>query len=76
MGFVTPQRAWLKSLSPWVTAVLASDTARRLPFAHLERLRADWVAVEQSGAPRAFRDLWRWINLIRWAEQQEVTFDE
>lgn len=73
VGFVTPERQWLGELRPWVEDVLASEAARRIPFLRMATVRAEWEAV-MAGRRRFDFRVWRWINFIRWAEQQEITF--
>jgi asparagine synthase (glutamine-hydrolysing) len=73
IGFETPERAWLTSLAPWVESVLAGDTARRIAPLNFAQLNRQWQAVLRE--PKRFdRQVWRWVNLIRWAERFEVTF--
>ena len=73
IGFATPERRWLTTLRPWVEATLASERARSIAALHLPALMRDWQAVLAGRATFDFR-IWRWVNLIRWAERFDVTF--
>jgi asparagine synthase (glutamine-hydrolysing) len=67
IGFATPEAAWLRTLAPWVKDVFANGSLQgggplRLAVAH-ER----WQ--EMSNGRRPFDPVvWRWLNLIRWAD--------
>jgi len=73
IGFATPEQRWLKTLRPWVEQTLASDRARNIAALHLPAVMRDWQAVLAGRATFDFR-VWRWVNLIRWAERFDVTF--
>ncbi len=73
VGFATPERRWLGSLRPWVEGVLASDTAARVAPLDVARAREDWDELLAGRRPFDYR-IWRWVNLIRWAEDQDVRF--
>lgn len=75
IGFVTPEKAWLAQLRPWVERVLEDPAARRIPFLRLDVVRAEWEAVLAGRTRFDFR-VWRWINFIEWVKQNEVRFDE
>lgn len=73
IGFATPEQAWLGSLQSWVQDVLDSSTAAGIPALQLPALRTEWQAVLAGRRRFDFR-VWRWVNLIRWAERFNVTF--
>jgi asparagine synthase (glutamine-hydrolysing) len=74
IGFITPERRWLSDLAPWVQAILTSPVARQIPaLNHVEVLR-NWQ-VAMSGSGRFDFRVWRWINLIKWAERLNVSFE-
>ena len=73
IGFATPEQKWLAQLRPWVDATLQSDTARSVPALRLAEVRRAWQAIASGRQPFDFR-VWRWVNLIRWAERFEVGF--
>jgi asparagine synthase (glutamine-hydrolysing) len=75
IGFATPEKAWLSTLQPWVERTLACDAARAIPALHPAGMRREWQAVVQGKRRFDFR-VWRWVNLIRWAERFQVTFGD
>jgi asparagine synthase (glutamine-hydrolysing) len=75
VGFATPERHWLSDLDSFVQATLNSDSARRMPFLHLEKAREEWNAVRHGKKPFNTH-IWRWVSLIRWARLFEITFDD
>ncbi|XZF65633.1 MAG: asparagine synthase (glutamine-hydrolyzing) [Gloeotrichia echinulata DVL01] len=75
IGFATPEQSWLKTLRPWVETVLNSEIAAQIPVLNLPQIRAEFQAVLDGRSAFDFR-IWRWVNLIRWAENFTVTFDD
>jgi asparagine synthase (glutamine-hydrolysing) len=73
IGFATPEQGWLATLRPWVEQTLSSEAARRIPVLHGDGMEREWQAVIQGRKRFDFR-LWRWLNLIRWADRFAVTF--
>jgi asparagine synthase (glutamine-hydrolysing) len=74
LGFATPERLWLTALDAWVCTILGSDAARQVPFLNLEIARREWECVRSGKLPFDFR-IWRWVNLIRWADKLGVTYN-
>jgi asparagine synthase (glutamine-hydrolysing) len=74
LGFVTPERTWLKVLDGLVRAILGSDAAHRVPFLDLRVAREEWESVRDGRRPFDFR-IWRWVNLIRWTEEVGVVYN-
>jgi asparagine synthase (glutamine-hydrolysing) len=73
VGFSTPEKRWLKDLQPWVEKSLNSETAASISALNLERIKQEWQGVSTNKKPFNFR-VWRWINLIHWAELHSVEF--
>ncbi len=73
LGFVTPEQHWLESLRPWVEQTLRSEAARRVPALDLGAVQAHWARVAERRAVFDFQ-IWRWVNLIRWADRFSVSF--
>jgi asparagine synthase (glutamine-hydrolysing) len=71
IGFATPEQRWLKALRPWVEATLASDHARSIGALSAPAVHRNWEAMLAGRARFDFR-VWRWVNLIRWAERFNV----
>ena len=74
IAFSTPEQAWLTTLRPWVEAILQSDAAHTIPAFSHQYVTAQWQAM-LAGKSRFDWRFWRWMNLIRWAELYDVTFD-
>jgi asparagine synthase (glutamine-hydrolysing) len=74
LGFVTPERTWLKVLDGLVRAILGSDAAHQVPFLDLRVARQEWESVRDGRRPFDFR-IWRWVNLIRWTEELGVVYN-
>ena len=73
IGFATPERQWLRTLRPWVERVLASEASRAVPVFKPGVLSHEWERV-QAGRATFDGRIWRWLNLIRWAELNGVEF--
>jgi asparagine synthase (glutamine-hydrolysing) len=67
VAFSAPLRQWFPTLRPYFGSVIRSDTLDRLGIFHAEHLRQHWNDVEQGTVPPD-ATLWRWVNLIRWAD--------
>jgi asparagine synthase (glutamine-hydrolysing) len=74
IGFQTPERGWLAQLDGWVKNVLSSDAARRVPMIHSAAALSEWAAVREGRKPIDWR-IWRWLNLIRWSELVEASYE-
>jgi asparagine synthase (glutamine-hydrolysing) len=74
IGFATPEQRWLQTLRPWVGETLASERARGMAALNVAAMQRDWNAVLAGRARFNFR-VWRWVNLIRWADRFNVDFD-
>jgi asparagine synthase (glutamine-hydrolysing) len=73
IGFATPEQRWLTTLKPWVETVLDSDAARCVPALNHKALATEWRDMLGGQRPFDWR-VWRWINLIRWAELRRAEF--
>jgi len=71
IGFATPEKNWLKLLSPWVEEQL--HEARGLPIFCVEELQKEWQEI-LVGRKRFDTRVWRWLNLIRWAKLFNLQF--
>ncbi len=74
IGFATPERRWLLEMRPWVESILFGARAASIPALNIPALRRDWEDLVQGKKVFDFR-VWRWINLVLWAERYEVQFD-
>lgn len=73
IGFVTPEQHWLSLLRPWVDQVLGSEVAQQIPAIVLKVVNEDWASVRAGRRPFNSR-IWRWLNLIEWTREFEVSF--
>lgn len=73
IGFATPERKWLNALRPWVEDVLNSRSAEEIPALNLPAMRSEWQALNSGNGSLDFR-VWRWLNVIRWAQRLGVSF--
>jgi asparagine synthase (glutamine-hydrolysing) len=73
IGFATPEQSWLSALRPWIDKTLASARARDIEALNVPAMQRDWQAVLAGRSRFDFR-IWRWVNLIRWAERFDVDF--
>jgi asparagine synthase (glutamine-hydrolysing) len=73
IGFATPEQCWLLTLRPWVDNVLQSAAAGAIPALRLNVVRQQWQAMVHG--QRAFDGcLWRWLNVICWAQRLQICF--
>jgi asparagine synthase (glutamine-hydrolysing) len=73
IGFATPEQRWLRTLEPWVGAILHPDRIAGLPALAGAQVGRDWEQVRCGRRRFDFRT-WRSINLVRWAERFDVDF--
>lgn len=73
IGFATPELIWLKQLRPWVEQILRSDTTHRIGVFNYEEVQNNFRDVLTGKRYFDFR-IWRWINLVCWADRFNVEF--
>jgi asparagine synthase (glutamine-hydrolysing) len=73
IGFATPEQNWLETLRPWVDQVLDSNAANCIPSLNILGVKQEWKDILGGRKSFDFR-VWRWINIIRWAELYDVDF--
>jgi asparagine synthase (glutamine-hydrolysing) len=71
IGFSTPEHKWLLALDGWVQGTLGSPQARENPILHAPAMLREWDALKRGEVGFDWR-FWRWINFIRWADQQRI----
>ncbi len=74
IGFATPEETWMGEAKDWLEDVLSSERAKDLPFFATRAFQSEIQAVRQ-GRKALTGDVWRWINLIRWADKFDVEFE-
>ena len=67
IGFQTPELEWLRSRPDWVEENLGGEVARSIGVVRPERLVAKWQRI-LAGKERYDPVIWRWLNLVKWAE--------
>jgi asparagine synthase (glutamine-hydrolysing) len=74
IGFATPEATWLRTIAPLLEEVLASDAAHQAGPLRVTEARKRWQ--DMRGGKQPFDAVaWRWLNLIRWADRFDVTFE-
>jgi asparagine synthase (glutamine-hydrolysing) len=73
IGFATPEKQLLSSLSPWVDQVLRSDLARNVQCIEISKAIEEWQRILEGKKEFNF-SIWRILNLIKWAGAFEVSF--
>lgn len=71
IGFATPEQRWLAQLRPWIDGLFNSPAAGQAGGLRMASVRQHWQEIQAGRRPFDFR-VWRWINLIRWAEVYQV----
>jgi asparagine synthase (glutamine-hydrolysing) len=71
IGSATPEHRWLLAQRPWVDSLLGGEAARSVRPLRLDQARALWEQVTPAGR---HNHVWRWLNLILWAERFQVEF--
>lgn len=74
IGFSTPELQWLSRARDWVDGILGSPAAERVQALNTSEMRREWSEIQAGRSPFNWR-VWRWINLIRWADRWDVQFD-
>ncbi|MEB3193322.1 MAG: asparagine synthase (glutamine-hydrolyzing), partial [Snowella sp.] len=74
IGFATPELNWLTTLDPWVKSILNSEMAHTIPVLNIHFIQQEWQSILEQKTPFDFR-VWRWLNLIKWAEKNQITFE-
>ena len=73
IGFATPERQWLVALRPWVEETLHGEMAAQIPLLNLQMVKRKWEDILANRQGFDFT-VWRWINVIRWAQHFRVSF--
>lgn len=69
VGFATPEKKWMKELSPWVETQLKT-AEQSLIFNKTSALK-EWGNVV-SGKKEFDWRIWRWVNYLRWKQIFEI----
>lgn len=74
IGFEPPQRKWLNALEPWVHETLSAGAVDRVPCLRSNEMLRLWETTG-SRMPRFDWTVWRWLNIIVWADLFDVEFE-
>lgn len=73
IGFATPEGDWLTLMRPWAEQLLYSETAAQIPALNLTVVQRQWQDLLTGQRLPDFR-VWRWLNLMCWAQHWGVHF--
>ncbi|NVJ91199.1 MAG: asparagine synthase (glutamine-hydrolyzing) [Methylocystaceae bacterium] len=73
IGFATPEETWMGQAKDWLETTLQSKRAQDLPFFATDAFQSE-LDVVKKGRKALQGDVWRWVNLIRWADRFDVDF--
>jgi asparagine synthase (glutamine-hydrolysing) len=71
LGFPTPEKDWLLSIHPYIEHLLKSETAGQISALNIREIRTQWGQIV-DGSRQLDSRVWRWINLILWAEKFDL----
>ncbi len=71
--FQTPEMRWFSFLRPWIEDVLQSKTAKSIPVLNNTCMTKEWKEIV-DGNRKHDEKIWRWINIILWADINCVCF--
>lgn len=74
VGFAAPEEKWLGEAGPWLDDLLSGDMMRAIPAFSASSMTREMEALKSGKKPLA-GEVWRWVNLVRWAETFDVKFD-
>jgi len=74
IGFPTPEKNWLFTMHQRIGRVLKSDVAMQMRALNSGVIQREWDNVLQ-GSRQFDARVWRWVNLILWAQKFSVTVD-
>jgi len=74
IGFQTPEFDWFATLHPWIKNHLESDIAQSIPFFDLRKITDNHLTSLLS-TQIGQRQVWRWVNLIAWVKNNNISFE-
>jgi asparagine synthase (glutamine-hydrolysing) len=75
ISFQTPESNWMSQLADWAEPILTADFARTCPILDFDKAIAAWH--DALGDARRYKPwLWRWVNLLRWAEINGIAWQQ
>lgn len=73
IGFQTPEKEWLMVQRDWINDLFNSEFVKQIPFIDYKKMLENWSYIQEGKIPYDSR-VWRWINVIRWIEHNQVNF--
>jgi asparagine synthase (glutamine-hydrolysing) len=73
IGFAVPENEWLRSKAQWVQAVFKSEVIHEIPILKWDKLNSIFSQMLSSSQPVS-GEVWRWINVVLWADIFNVGF--
>ncbi|MBF0380475.1 MAG: asparagine synthase (glutamine-hydrolyzing) [Magnetococcales bacterium] len=73
VGFTTPEQSWMVGMDSLVEESINSKTTKEIPLFIQPELQQNWSQIKNGKRPFT-RQIWRWLNVIRWAEMYGVQF--
>ena len=73
IGFQTSESQWLRRLAPWVREVLGNEVAHAIPAFDHAAVSREYEAFVAGQRPLGAH-VWRWINVILWAQEFGAVF--
>ncbi|MBF0445710.1 MAG: asparagine synthase (glutamine-hydrolyzing) [Magnetococcales bacterium] len=73
VGFTTPEQSWMVHMNDLVEETLGSNSTKEIPLFNQSELQKNWQQIQNGRRPFS-RQVWRWVNVIRWAEMYGVQF--
>lgn len=70
IGFATPERQWLETLSHWVDTTLTQTN--NIPYLRMQEARQEWQDIRSGKRPLGW-NVWRWLCYTRWVQLFDIT---
>ncbi|MBF0193098.1 MAG: asparagine synthase (glutamine-hydrolyzing) [Magnetococcales bacterium] len=75
VGFTTPENSWMVHMNDLVEDTLQANSTNDIPLFKQGELQKSWSQIKNKKQPFT-RQVWRWVNVIRWAEMYGVQFSK
>ena len=69
IGFATPEKTWLLGMAPMIREWLQGS--ERIPFINSKELLSSFDSVVSGRTPFSWQ-VWRWVNYVRWYNQNDL----
>ena len=68
IGFATPEKMWMRALTPWINQLVERHASDSLPVIRMHQAERH-LRRQANGDGDWDWSVWRWINLVKWAQQ-------